>query len=154
MITLAGTVWGSPRTSHLYAIFKGQYVYFGETSHVPPVRWKSHLTSKNDFLGKLYEFDIEEASSPSPIFFIGIHIPCADLEPEPRQKIARRAIEAELHKRFELNPNCMAPARQVLSSAPPSPVKHTFSFNKKEIADYVYKMIAEEYQSWLSSHAK
>ncbi len=149
MISLAGIVWGSPRTSHLYAIFKGRYVYFGETGHVPPVRWKSHLTSENDFLGKLYDVDIVEAKSPSPIFFVGIYIPCADSEPEPRQKIARRAIEAELHKRFALDPTQVAPAAALLSNPPPSPVRHSFSFNKSEVADSVYKLIAQQYKSWL-----
>ena len=149
MIALAGTVWGSPRTSHLYAIFKGRYVYFGETGHVPPVRWKSHLTSQNDFLGKLYDVDAVEANSASPIFFVGIYIPCADSEPEPRQKIARRAIEAELHKRFELDPIQVAPAAALLSSPPPSPIRHSFSFNKSEVADSVYKLIAQQYKSWL-----
>lgn len=152
MITLAGTVWGSSRTSHLYAIFKGPYVYFGETGHVPPVRWKSHLTSQNDFLGKLYEVDEEEANSSGKIFFVGIHIPCADSEPAPMQKIARRAIEAELHKCFALDPTGVAPAKILLSSPPPSPVKHSFSFNKRDVADGVYRLIAEQYKSWLSAN--
>jgi hypothetical protein len=148
MISLAGTVWGSPRTSHLYAIFKGRYVYFGETGHVPPVRWKSHLTSSSDFLGKLHDADLTEATSSTHLLFVGICISCADDEPEAKRKIARRAIEAELHKIYELDPGRVAPATFLLSSAPPSPVSHSFSFDKAVIAASVYDLIVREYESW------
>ncbi|WP_148078903.1 hypothetical protein [Delftia acidovorans] len=148
MIALAGTVWGNPRTSHLYAIFKGEYIYFGETGHVPPVRWKSHLTSQTDFLGKLQDTDATEAAAATPVFFVGIHISCADSEPEPKQKIARRAIEAELHKKFELDPSPMAPASTLLSTPPPSPVRHAFSFDKGLVAEQVYQLIADEFRKW------
>lgn len=148
MISLAGTVWGSPRTSHLYAIFKGKYVYFGETGHVPPIRWKSHLTSQTDFLGKLFDVDADEAASQAPILFVGVYIPCADREPEMKQKIARRAIEAELHKKFSLDPGPVMPASILLSSAPQSPVRHTFSFNKGDVAENVYQLIAAEFKRW------
>lgn len=149
MIALAGTVWGSPRTSHLYAIFKGQYIYFGETGHVPPVRWKSHLTSQTDFIGKLQDTDAEEAAGESPVFFVGIHIACADQEPQLKQKIARRAIEAELHKKFSLDPSPVMPAAILLSTPPPSPVRHTFSFDKGSVAESVYQLIATEFRRWV-----
>ena len=150
MITLAGTIWGQLRTSHLYAVFKGPYVYFGETGHVPPVRWKGHLTSESDFIGKLRAIDPEAVSDGTPIFFVGIRISVADMEPETRKKIARRAIEAELHRRFKLNPASISPASELLSTPPPVPVKHKFDFDKISIANNVYSMIAEEYQKWLA----
>jgi hypothetical protein len=151
MTILAGTIWGDLRTSHLYAIFKGQYVYFGETGHVPPVRWKSHLTSQTDFIGKLSQVDPVEASAGEPIFFVGIRIGMADNEPVTKQKIARRAIEAELHKRFSLDPTLVRPATVLLSTSPPSPVSHTFNFDKVSVAKVVYEMIAQEYGRWLDS---
>jgi hypothetical protein len=149
MTVLAGTVWGDLRTSHLYAIFKGNYVYFGETGHVPPVRWKSHLTSQTDFIGKLAAEDPVEAAKGAPIFFVGVHIGMCDSEPELRQKIARRAIEAELHRRFAISPHLVAPAMHLLSSSPASPVSHKFGFDKVAVAMSVYEMIAAEYRSWL-----
>lgn len=151
MISFAGTVWGNPRTSHLYAIFKGKYVYFGETGHVPPVRWKSHLTSQTDFMGKLFDADKDEAIAATPVFFVGVHLSCADLEPEPRQKIARRAIEAELHRKFWLDPSPVTPALTLLSSAPSSPIKHVFSFDKSFVAEKVYSEIAMRYREWISA---
>ena len=150
MTLLAGTVWGELRTSHLYAIFKGQYIYFGETGHVPPVRWKSHLTSQTDFIGKLLQIDPVEANGSAPIFFVGVHIGMADNEPTTKQKIARRAIEAELHKRFSLNPSLVYPASILLSTPPESPVSHSFNFDKINVATSVYSMIANEYGQWLN----
>ncbi len=152
MTNLAGTIWGKLRTSHLYAVFKGPYVYFGETGHVPPVRWKGHLTSESDFIGKLKRIDPEVAFDETPIFFVGINISIADAEPETRRKIARRAIEAELHQHFSLNPLPVAPATNLLSTAPPAPVRHTFNFDKASIAAKVYTQIAEEYQKWLKQN--
>ncbi|MDP2762264.1 MAG: hypothetical protein Q8O64_18010 [Sideroxyarcus sp.] len=149
MTTLAGTIWGQLRTSHLYAVFKGPYVYFGETGHVPPVRWKGHLTSDTDFIGKLRRVDPAAAFDDTPIFFVGIHIDVADAEPETKRKIARRAIEAELHQRFSLDPLPVAPATNLLSTAPSAPVRHTFNFDKVSVANTVYAMIAAEYQQWL-----
>ncbi|TAN71077.1 MAG: hypothetical protein EPN17_02685 [Methylobacter sp.] len=149
MTTLAGTIWGQLRTSHLYAVFKGPYIYFGETGHVPPVRWKGHLTSDADFIGKLKRVDPAVAFDETPIFFVGIHISVADDEPETKRKIARRAIEAELHRRFSLDPMPVSPATNLLSSSPPVPVRHQFNFNKVTVANTVYAMIADEYQKWL-----
>ena len=148
MTVLAGTIWGQLKTSHLYAVFKGQYVYFGETGHVPPVRWKGHLTSDKDFIGKLKDADPKVASDTTPIFFVGIHIGVADEEPETMKKIARRAIEAELHKRFSLDPTPITPASELLSSSPPVPAKHKFCFDKTLVAEKVYSMISNEYQKW------
>lgn len=150
MTHLAGTIWGQLRTSHLYAVFKGQYVYFGETGHIPPVRWNGHLTSESDFIGKLKKIDPEAAFDETPIFFVGINISVADAEPETKRKIARRAIEAELHQRFSLDPLPVTPASNLLSTAPSAPVKHTFNFDKASVAATVYALIAEEYQKWNS----
>jgi hypothetical protein len=149
MTISCGTVWGQLRTSHLYAVFKGPYVYFGETGHVPPVRWKGHLTSDTDFIGKLRLVDSDAVLDDSPIFFVGIHIGIADSEPGPRRKIARRAIEAELHRRFSLDPSPVTPATELLSTPPAVPVRHKFEFDKVSIAKEVYGIIAQEYQKWL-----
>jgi len=151
MTVLVGTIWGQLRTSHLYAVFKGPYVYFGETGHVPPVRWKGHLTSETDFIGKLRRADPLVAADESPVFFVGIRINVADAEPESKRKIARRAIEAELHQRFSLNPALVTPATSILSSPPSVPVRHQFNFDKVSIANTVYSIIASEYQAWLMS---
>jgi hypothetical protein len=152
MTALAGTVWGDLRTSHLYAIFKGEYVYFGETGNMPPARWKSHMTSDTDFVGKLKAVDPAElAKQGSPLFFVGVCISMADLEPTTKQKIARRAIEAELHRRFALDATPVLPASKLLSSSPAAPVGHTFSFDKVGVATAVYSLIADEYQRWRSA---
>jgi alkanesulfonate monooxygenase SsuD/methylene tetrahydromethanopterin reductase-like flavin-dependent oxidoreductase (luciferase family) len=149
MTILAGTICGQLKTSHLYAVFKGPYVYFGETGNVPPVRWKGHLTSEADFIGKLKKVDIAAAFDDEPIFFVGIHISVADAEPEAKRKVARRAIEAELHQRFSLDPARVTPAINLLSSSPPVPARHQFGFDKVSVATAVYAMIADEYQKWL-----
>lgn len=149
MTVFCGTVWGKLRTSHLYAVFKGPYVYFGETGHVPPVRWKGHLTSDSDFIGKLGAVDSGALADEFPIFFVGIHLGVADDQPENLRKIARRAIEAELHRRFELDPGHLYPATELLSTPPPVPVRHKFSFDRISISQKVYEIIAKEYQNWL-----
>ncbi|MCP1575354.1 hypothetical protein J2S30_003733 [Herbaspirillum rubrisubalbicans] len=148
MTVFCGTVWGRLRTSHLYAVFKGPYVYFGETGHVPPVRWKGHLTSDSDFVGKLRDVDPATLADDFPIFFVGIHLGVADDQPETLRKIARRAIEAELHRRFELDPSHLFPAKELLSTPPPVPVRHKFSFDRISISQAVYEIVAKEYQNW------
>lgn len=150
MTILCGTISGQLRTSHLYAVFKGKYVYFGETGHVPPVRWKGHLTSDSDFIGKLNAVNPKAVNDSTPFFFVGIHIGVADEEDESKRKIARRAVEAELHKRFDLNPSPIFPACELLSTAPLAPVRHKFNFDKKFVAEKVYEIIATEYQKWIS----
>jgi hypothetical protein len=70
------------------------------------------------------------------------------------QKIARRAIEAELHKRCERDPAPVSPAVRLLSSAPPCPVSHTFKFDKGEVASSVYQVIAEQYRQWLTRQSE
>jgi hypothetical protein len=152
MTTLAGTIWGQLKTSHLYAVFKGPYVYFGETGNVPPVRWKGHLTSEADFIGKLKRVDPAAVFDDTPIFFVGIHIGVADAEPITMQRIARRAIEAELHQRFSLDPVRVLPATNLLSSSPSVPARHQFNFDKIAVAHAVYAMIADEYQKWLTRY--
>ncbi|CAN7467643.1 hypothetical protein [Paraburkholderia hospita] len=109
------------------------------------------MTSESDFIGKLLRTDPQEAHNANPLFFVGIHVGAADGEPEPKQKIARRAIEAELHRRFALDPMPVSPARILLSSPPPVPVGHKFEFDKIEIAKSVYNLIAEEYRKWLTT---
>jgi hypothetical protein len=123
-------------------------VYFGETGDFPVKRWNAHVTSNADFLGKLAAIDPDAVVDGEPLFFVGIHIRDADSEPQSMRKLARRAVEAELHKRFALDPGPVGAELQLLSSAPAAPVRHAFNFDKAEIAKSTYKLIAQEYSRW------
>lgn len=147
MTTFCGTVWGQLETSHIYAVFKGPYIYIGETSNVPPARWGSHLVSKTDFMAKLIKVDPVVARDNSPVFFVGIHLNVADNEPKVNRPFARKAIEAELHQLFELDTSRVSPATTVLSSAC-SPARHRFGFDKRAVAKEIYELIGKKYQRW------
>ncbi|MGT2457646.1 hypothetical protein ACU4GI_47790 [Cupriavidus basilensis] len=148
MTTLAGVVWGIEGASYVYAIVVRESIYFGETGDLPPKRWGGHLADGGTLRQKLRLFDLE-SEKPSPYFFAAVH--CAAIEHvDPRlRKLARRAVEEELHRRFLLDRAALYPVQVLLSSMPPSPIRLTFSFDARTIAGEAYNLICDSFRAWL-----
>lgn len=153
MITFSGAVWGRRGGSYLYAIFHRDYVYFGETGDVPTGRWGQHLgTSDSAFFEKYSMADLHDIDEEHDVVFLGLHCEDVDqLEPSKR-KIARRAIEEELHRQFLLNKNKLPKTFELLSSPPPPAVRHRFPFKIDQVAVQAFEIILQEYLAWCTSH--
>lgn len=154
MIAFSGAVWGRRGGSYLYAIFHRDCVYFGETGDVPAGRWGQHLGSSDSAFFEKYRIEgFEDHQEGHDVVFLGLH--CADvdqLEPSKR-KIARRAIEEELHRQFLLNKNRLPRSLQLLSSPPPPAVRHRFPFKVDQLAIQAFDLILKEYFVWCESRA-
>ena len=148
---IAGVISGAFKSSYIYLIMFENYVYIGESGCLPVVRWGSHLTKNGTFLTNLLSKQSVNISDAADIFFVGVN--CVEVESEDpfKQKIARRAIEAELHRRYLLDPNSFGPDSVLISNPPADPTRFTFSFDPKSLASNVYTEMASRYQEWSSS---
>jgi hypothetical protein len=150
MISICGTVWGRRQGSFLYAVFSGEHVYFGETGDVPPARWGQHLAgAESSFAAKLRRVDDQQSESDAVVFFVGLYCDAVDTIEKNKRKIARRAIEEELHRQFLLNKNLLPAPKILLSTPPPPVVRHRFPFDVEQMAAQAYKSIVAEYIAWL-----
>lgn len=155
MISVCGTVWGRRHSSFLYAIFSDEYVYFGETGDMPAARWGQHLgVVDSSFAEKLRNVEGQLQPDDGEVVFIGLYCQIVDEIEASRRKIARRAIEEELHRQFLLNKNLLPSRKTLLSSAPPPVVRHQFPFNVESVAEEAFRLIVCEYKSWVSRDAK
>ncbi|EPY5324568.1 hypothetical protein ACXDTH_005287 [Klebsiella variicola] len=148
---VAGVISGALKSSYIYLIMLENYVYIGESGCLPVVRWGSHLNKNGTFLNNLFNKQLVTMSDAANIFFVGVN--CAEVEREDpfKQKIARRAIEAELHRRYLLDPNCFGPDSVLISNPPADPTRFTFSFDPKSLASNVYAEMTSRYQEWSSN---
>jgi hypothetical protein len=151
MISFSGKVWGLRRSSYVYAVVQGSYVYFGETGEVPPGRWGQHLGAGGTFARKLVTEDDEGTIADQQIVFIGIRCLVVDNEKPAYQKIARRAIEEELHRQFNLNSGALGEDLTLVSQPPPPAVRRQWTFEPREVARQIYVMLVDEYKIWRSS---
>jgi hypothetical protein len=151
MISVCGTVWGRRHGSFLYAIFSDEYAYFGETGDVPAARWGQHLGSaESSFADKLRCVQDEQINSDGNVVFIGLYCEVVDEIEKSRRRIARRAIEEELHRQFLLNKNLFPTPKLLLSTPPPPSVRHRFPFRVEAVAEEAFKLIVVEYKKWIA----
>lgn len=145
MARLGGVIWGVQRDSFVYGILIGNRVYFGETGDIPPKRWSAHLSVEGTLSEKLGYIGTDIATYAGPIVFVSV---CCDdliIVDKALKKLARRAIEEELHRRFYLNPGAVHPDAELISSMPPAPVRITFPFDPRNAAIEAYELIVDEF---------
>ncbi|MCK1969294.1 hypothetical protein MT962_003153 [Franconibacter sp. IITDAS19] len=145
---ISGILTGEISSSYIYLISYSQYIYIGETGSHPAVRWGNHLGKRGTFLVNLYEMEGEQLSSEEDIFFISIKCNEIDCEDVYKRKIARRAVEAELHRSYALNPDVFGPDSRIISRPPSDPVWQSFRFDPCTIAKEIYSEISKRYQEW------
>lgn len=148
MTTLAGIVWGKESASYVYAIVVREGVYFGETGDLPPKRWGGHLAGDGTLRQKLRLFGVDVGTEPPSFFFVAVHCDAIARVDQRFRKLARRAVEEELHRRFLLNSSALFPAEVLLSSMPPSPIRLNFPFDPRAVASEAYRLICDNFQAW------
>lgn len=150
MMYISGIISGAFRCSYIYLISYGRYIYIGETGNHPVLRWGSHLSKNGSFINKLDRGN-ESLLTDDDIFFISVR--CSEIECESiyKRKIARRAIEAELHRKYLLNPGVFGHESTLISNPPGDPVRHNFSFDPSDMAKKIYQNISDSYVDWLKN---
>jgi hypothetical protein len=145
---ISGILTGGINYSYIYLINYDRYIYIGETGNHPALRWGSHLTKNGSFISNLNKLEGISIRNDEDIFFISIR--CNEVEKENiyKRRIARRAIEAELHRSYVLDPRVFGPDSKLISSPPQDPTRQVFSFDPCSIAKEIYEIITQRYEKW------
>jgi hypothetical protein len=147
MISPAGTVWGVARASYIYAIVNGATLYIGETGDLPPKRWGQHLQAGGTYIGKASAAGVS-ITGPDDVLFLAVRCRDLDLESPPYRKLARRAVEEEVHRQFLLDNRALGDEFQLLSLAPSPPIRYNWAFNVVEVAKEIHAHFITEWVSW------
>lgn len=151
MIRPCGVVWGPVDASYLYAVVAADSVYFGESRSLAK-RWAAHIQDVgSSALRRLGQLEDLGALTPGDFAFFGLRCEVVDGVPVEKQRLARRAIEEELHRQFYLRRSAMAPVERVLSTPPPSPIRHRFPFDVVDAGKVAYQLIVEQHRRWRES---
>ncbi len=148
MISHGGMVWGISEASYIYAILNGSALYVGETGDLPPKRWGQHLAGGGTFSEKATAAGIR-LTGPVETLFIAIR--CHDIDSENAQyrKLARRAVEEEVHRQFLLDSRPFGEAFTLLSIPPSPPIRFNWSFDTATVAREIYAQVVAEYTRWM-----
>lgn len=148
-MNVCGVISGTFDSSYIYLITFSNYVYFGETGYLPVKRWGGHFSSNGTFVTNLLKKQNLLVRKNDE--FLMISVKCSEVESENsfNQKIARRAIEAELHRHFLLDPGSFGPDSILISNPPPDPTRFKFGFDPSNIARNIYKEMITRYDDWV-----
>ncbi|QWZ82204.1 MULTISPECIES: GIY-YIG nuclease family protein [Aeromonas] len=140
MIKISGYVVGAHRCSYIYLIKSNEYIYVGETGSFPVIRWGAHLSSSGTFTVNMKNHVNNDEGLINAQF---ICFECTDIlkEADNYKKIARRAIEAELHRQLSLNPWIFGEEIFLVSRSPNHPVRHKFTFDPVDCARKIMTML-------------
>jgi hypothetical protein len=146
LVTHCGTIQGGKGDSFVYGILSGTYVYFGETGDLPPKRWGQHISAGGTLTTRLLEMSPETADGSDDMVFVGIC--CAPIHslPESLQKVARRQVEEELHRRFFVDKAAVHPDAELVSTPPPVSRRIKLPFDPRLVAIEAYEMICGEFR--------
>lgn len=146
LATHCGTIHGGKGDSFVYGILAGTYVYFGETGDIPPKRWGQHISAAGTLTAKLTDMSQERAIESDDMVFVGIR--CAPIHSLPRslQKIARRLVEEELHRRFFADKGAVHPDAELVSTPPPVSRLIKLPFDPRLVAIQAYELICHEFR--------
>lgn len=153
MISRGGMVWGIAEASYIYAILNGSALYVGETGDLPPKRWGQHLAGGGTFSEKAIAAGI---CLTGPIETLFIAIRCHDIDGENAQyrKLARRAVEEEVHRQFLLDSRPFGETFRLLSLPPSPPIRYQWSFDTVAVAKEIYAHVISEYAKWTKIFAR
>jgi len=149
MITPAGMIWGPRKASYVYAVVQGESIYFGETGDLPARRWGQHLGVGGTFTSAL---GIEGFATSDEVLFVGVRCTAVDGEMEAYRKLARRAVEEELHRQFFLDSGAFGEELSVVSNAPSAPVRVAWSFDPRAAAIEAYRIVVNDFKRWRAAY--
>ncbi len=147
MIEAAGKVWGRANASYLYVIVYESHLYIGETGELPPKRWGQHLSSGGTLRGKTVNAGLSLPGT-TDILFIGVRCTAIDSVDILKRRLARRAIEEELHRQFSLDSWLLGKEYNILSQAPSPPVRFAWAFDLSDVAMQIRTHVIKEFQLW------
>ncbi len=137
--------------SHLYVIIHNDFLYIGETGSHPAIRWGSHLSKSGTFVQNLKYFHDEVLDIEKDIFFSSYELSMVEDEPCSKRKLARMAVETELHKLVCLQPNKFGFESFITSRYEEYPVRHGFNFKPAEVANHIFDRVVNDYNNWAIS---
>lgn len=151
MIKNNGLLIGARHCSNIYIIVHLDYIYIGETGSHPAIRWGSHLVKNGTFRKNMRGMYDDDLIKNEDIFFASFAVPDVEIEPESNRRLARMAIETEVHRAFFLNTSALGDELFITSTCEEYPTRHRFSFDPAAIARTLFEEICARYQEWLLS---
>jgi len=136
--------------SHVYVIVHNDFLYIGQTGSHPAIRWGSHLSSTGSFTKNLKYFHDEEIVKDKDIFFGCYELPIVDQEVESKRRLARMAVETELHKLICLQPRKLGFDSFLTSTCEEYPIRHTFNFSPEKVASVIFSRVVSDFCKWSS----
>ncbi|WP_462171613.1 hypothetical protein [Pseudoalteromonas xiamenensis] len=134
--------------SHLYIIIHNDFLYIGETGSHPAIRWGRHIVKGGTFYENLKYFHDEEIQQDKDIFFCCYELSIVDKEIKSKRRLARMAVETELHKLVCLQPDKFGFESFLTSRYEEYPVRHSFGFAPAAIADKIFDRAAKDFAEW------
>lgn len=120
---------------YIYIVSFGNYYYIGETGGHPVIRWGQHLSNKSGSLMKNLKSNYdEELSLNNKVDCFSYYCDCVFEEDTNKQRLARRAIEAELHYQFCSKGSVHLDEFCIVSTPPTFPIRHKFQLDAEKIA--------------------
>lgn len=115
---IAGSITSKKLTPHVYFIICEDYLYIGETSRHPCLRWGEHISNAGSFSKAYFKYSDRHLNENDDIHCIAIDISQEMLHSELKdypQTIARQAIETAIHQAFDVNPFCFNKQLRLIS---------------------------------------
>lgn len=147
MIRHNGLLSGARYCSNVYFIVHKGYLYIGETGSHPAIRWGSHLQKNGSLRENIRRFndDIDESED---IFFASFAVSIIDSEDENKRKLARLAVEYEVHRCFHKHSSAFNEDLTIVSQVKGFPTRHNFSFDPTSFAWAIYEEACQRYEAW------
>ncbi|MCQ8118424.1 GIY-YIG nuclease family protein [Methylomonas rosea] len=148
MIRHNGILSGARYCSNVYFIIHKEYLYIGETGSHPAIRWGSHLQKNGSLRENIRRFD-DDIDESEDIFFASFSVSIIDSEHENIRRLARRAVEFEVHRCFYMRSSAFNEDLQIVSRAD-FPARHSFSFDPASFACAIFDEACQRYGTWKS----
>jgi hypothetical protein len=152
MIKNNGVLSGSRYCSNIYFIVHKEYLYIGETGSHPAIRWGSHLQKNGSLRENIKRFD-DDIDESQDIFFASFAVTIIDTENENIRKLARLAVEHEVHRCFYIHASAFNEDLKVVSRVGSYPTRHSFSFDPTSFARAIFEEACRRYETWKNDYA-
>ena|SRR5579872_2369078 len=115
--------------SHVYFIWKAQFLYIGETQGLPVRRWGEHVLTTGSFSTNLRAIDSELCDSSAPMSFLAYECSKIDVEvPAPQRKLVTQYVEHELHLHAVCDPKIGTEFRLISDTTRTAPTRCLYAW--------------------------
>lgn len=145
---------------HIYFIVCGEYLYIGETSRHPCLRWGEHLLAEGSFSKAFFKHADKYLSNNDLICFFALDISQyvsnrlqLQLLRRYSETILRQAIESAVHQEYDLNPHRLIKRLTIISDiSKTTPRKFRDWDVVKLIAKEILERVASEINEAISKN--